>query len=279
MEAMPERDEDKSIWIEEIVERNAELLRAIAENQALGRLADAVAYQEVFQENVFQLCQFCDLSNEVLDAADATMGGIVDAESAAIRPPPTRPMEDDPDAKLMVDAVPCAECKRKHHTGHRCRYELKHLAPNYDYVEDAALYGAAPANSKVDDVAAFEAFQRERLRALDKASAEALAKRRKVANAAPPQRTGAAAPAAQKPAPAPAPKMANHRRRWTDEEHANFLKGFEKYGKKGGRHIATEFVKTRTPDQVRSHMQKYLKKLESDAAKARAAAAAAGGGS
>ena len=91
--AAPPAAEDGSIWIEELVERNAELLSAIAENQGLGRLADAVMYQELFQENVLRLCQFCDLSNEAL-SADATLGGLLDGPAARARDPP-RPSGDE----------------------------------------------------------------------------------------------------------------------------------------------------------------------------------------
>ena len=41
--------QEPPIWVDELVARNEELLKAVAENQALGRLADAVAYQELFQ--------------------------------------------------------------------------------------------------------------------------------------------------------------------------------------------------------------------------------------
>ena len=67
--------QEPPIWVDELVARNEELLKAVAENQALGRLADAVAYQELFQQNVLKLATFCDLSNEVLDSGDATLGG------------------------------------------------------------------------------------------------------------------------------------------------------------------------------------------------------------
>ena len=40
--------QEPPIWVDELVARNEELLKAVAENQALGRLADAVAYQELF---------------------------------------------------------------------------------------------------------------------------------------------------------------------------------------------------------------------------------------
>ena len=71
--------QEPPIWVDELVARNEELLKAVAENQALGRLADAVAYQELFQQNVLKLATFCDLSNEVLDSGDATLGGVASA--------------------------------------------------------------------------------------------------------------------------------------------------------------------------------------------------------
>ena len=45
---MAAEPQEPPIWVDELVARNEELLKAVAENQALGRLADAVAYQELF---------------------------------------------------------------------------------------------------------------------------------------------------------------------------------------------------------------------------------------
>lgn len=47
--------------------------------------------------------------------------------------------------------------------------------------------------------------------------------------------------------------------RWTAEEHLLFLEGLQKYDK-SWRDIAT-IVKTRTPDQIRTHAQKYFIKM------------------
>jgi SHAQKYF class myb-like DNA-binding protein len=47
--------------------------------------------------------------------------------------------------------------------------------------------------------------------------------------------------------------------RWTKEEHSSFLEGLKLYGK-SWRDIQT-LVKTRTPDQIRTHAQKYFIKL------------------
>ena len=69
----------------QLVARNEELLKAVAENQALGRLADAVAYQSCFNQNVLKLATFCDLSNEVLDSGDATLGGVVNRQDATVQ--------------------------------------------------------------------------------------------------------------------------------------------------------------------------------------------------
>lgn len=46
--------------------------------------------------------------------------------------------------------------------------------------------------------------------------------------------------------------------RWTKEEHTAFLLGHEKFGK-SWKDIAT-VVKTRTPEQIRTHAQKYFQK-------------------
>lgn len=46
---------------------------------------------------------------------------------------------------------------------------------------------------------------------------------------------------------------------WTADEHAMFLKGYQKYGKKWTK-IAKEFVPTRTAEQVANHARRCLKK-------------------
>lgn len=52
--------------------------------------------------------------------------------------------------------------------------------------------------------------------------------------------------------------------RWTEEEHARFLHGLERFGKKWTK--VADIVGTRTTVQVRSHAQKYFQKLEKDRA-------------
>ena len=51
----------------------------------------------------------------------------------------------------------------------------------------------------------------------------------------------------------------NSRRRWSDAENALFLQGLEALGRKQWRRIASEFVKTRSAEQVRSKVQKHFK--------------------
>ncbi len=48
--------------------------------------------------------------------------------------------------------------------------------------------------------------------------------------------------------------------RWTDKEHALFLRGLEFFGK-GRWAMIAKFMKTRTHLQVRTHAQKYFKKI------------------
>ena len=50
--------------------------------------------------------------------------------------------------------------------------------------------------------------------------------------------------------------------RWTDDEHARFLRGLELFGKKWSK--VADVVQSRTTIQVRSHAQKYLKKFEEE---------------
>lgn len=59
------------------------------------------------------------------------------------------------------------------------------------------------------------------------------------------------------------PRTTDHRAentgRWTVSEHNAFLQGLDKFGRKWAR--IAELVRTRTPDQVRSHAQKYFIKV------------------
>ena len=48
--------------------------------------------------------------------------------------------------------------------------------------------------------------------------------------------------------------------RWTDEEHTRFLHGLELFGKKWTK--VADVVGSRTTVQVRSHAQKYFKKVK-----------------
>ena len=63
-------------------------------------------------------------------------------------------------------------------------------------------------------------------------------------------------------APPRAGNVTQHRNagRWSAQEHARFVDGLEKYGRRKWIRIA-EHVGTRTVIQVRSHAQKYFKKL------------------
>eukprot|EP01103_Thecamoeba_quadrilineata_P005525 TRINITY_DN15307_c0_g1_i1.p1 TRINITY_DN15307_c0_g1~~TRINITY_DN15307_c0_g1_i1.p1 ORF type:complete len:234 (+),score=41.03 TRINITY_DN15307_c0_g1_i1:467-1168(+) len=47
---------------------------------------------------------------------------------------------------------------------------------------------------------------------------------------------------------------------WTPQEHERFLEALEKYGPRDLKSISN-YIQSRTPTQVRSHMQKYLMKL------------------
>jgi SHAQKYF class myb-like DNA-binding protein len=51
-------------------------------------------------------------------------------------------------------------------------------------------------------------------------------------------------------------------RKWTNEEHIQFLRGLEKFGKGNWKAISREFVTSRTPTQVASHAQKYFLRLK-----------------
>jgi SHAQKYF class myb-like DNA-binding protein len=50
-------------------------------------------------------------------------------------------------------------------------------------------------------------------------------------------------------------------RYWTEDEHKLFLTGVQKFGGRNYKALS-EHIKTRTPTQVRTHLQKYLLKLQ-----------------
>jgi SHAQKYF class myb-like DNA-binding protein len=50
-------------------------------------------------------------------------------------------------------------------------------------------------------------------------------------------------------------------RYWTEDEHKLFLAGVQKFGGRNYKALS-EHIKTRTPTQVRTHLQKYLLKLQ-----------------
>ncbi len=50
-------------------------------------------------------------------------------------------------------------------------------------------------------------------------------------------------------------------RYWTEDEHKLFLIGVQKFGGRNYKALS-EHIKTRTPTQVRTHLQKYLLKLQ-----------------
>ncbi len=52
------------------------------------------------------------------------------------------------------------------------------------------------------------------------------------------------------------PKKKQIKHLWNAEENERFLEGLRKYGEKGIKEIA-EYIGTRNPAQVRSHLQKY----------------------
>lgn len=64
--------------------------------------------------------------------------------------------------------------------------------------------------------------------------------------------------------PTPRRKKRANKGRWTKEEHANFVRGYNQYGK-DWIFIHEFFVTTRTETQIRTHAQKYLKKVEGGA--------------
>ncbi len=65
------------------------------------------------------------------------------------------------------------------------------------------------------------------------------------------------------------PRLTGKRRRlnrepvryWTEEEHKLFLIGVQKFGGRNYKALS-DHIKTRTPTQVRTHLQKYLLKIQ-----------------
>jgi len=62
-------------------------------------------------------------------------------------------------------------------------------------------------------------------------------------------------------APQVVKKSSREVRYWSPEEHTKFLEGLEKFGCRDLKSVANH-VQTRTPTQVRSHLQKYLVRLQ-----------------
>jgi len=232
--------QEPPIWVDELVARNEELLKAVAENQALGRLADAVAYQELFQQNVLKLATFCDLSNEVLDSGDATLGGVVNRQDATVQQRVSQAV-DAKEIENLVEQIPCAQCKRLRIGGNICRGlppdGKGHLAPNWDYREGPEVAAAAPLGNARDEAARFREFSR-----------------RMEAPSAPPRVAIPEAPSVRRQETT----SQSHRRRWSEAEKALCAQGMERFGEKAHKKIA-ELIKTRTAAQVRTYIAKQRK--------------------
>ena len=54
---------------------------------------------------------------------------------------------------------------------------------------------------------------------------------------------------------------------WTEEEHAAFLEGLQRFGKGSWLAISRHCVKTRNPTQIASHAQKYFLRLSQGVAR------------
>ena len=248
--------QEPPIWVDELVARNEELLKAVAENQALGRLADAVAYQELFQQNVLKLATFCDLSNEVLDSGDATLGGVVNRQDATVQQRVSQAV-DAKEIENLVEQIPCAQCKRLRIGGNICRGlppdGKGHLAPNWDYREGPEVAAAAPLGNARDEAARFREFSR-----------------RMEAPSAPPRVAIPEAPSVRRQETT----SQSHRRRWSEAEKALCAQGMERFGEKAHKKIA-ELIKTRTAAQVRTYIAKQRKAVAKPRAPAPAAQAPA----
>ncbi|CAH0373311.1 unnamed protein product [Pelagomonas calceolata] len=248
--------QEPPIWVDELVARNEELLKAVAENQALGRLADAVAYQELFQQNVLKLATFCDLSNEVLDSGDATLGGVVNRQDATVQQRVSQ-ITDEKELENLVEQIPCAQCKRLRIGGNICRGlppdGKGHLAPNWDYREGPEVAAAAPLGNARDEAARLREFSR-----------------RMEATSAPPRVAIPEAPSVRRQETT----SQSHRRRWSEAEKALCAQGMERFGEKAHKKIA-ELIKTRTAAQVRTYIAKQRKAVAKPRAPAPAARAPA----
>jgi len=224
------------IWVEELVQRNEELIAAVAENQALNRVADAAALQEALQKNLLALCQYIDLAREVaVDDDDA-------AESDGT---------DDLVDRLIVE-VPCAECKRIRNSGERCRKRLRHTGANWDYrpsSKEDGVDGVTWHMGPEDQAAAFHEFQRRRREAEAREAGEAETRKksdqlehesqlRTLEQIRKKHELNETAQLAQ----------IRGRKRWSDEEHDRCLEGVKEHGPKAFKLIAA-MLQSRTAER------------------------------